>query len=641
MGPSTLVALGASFLVATPLWVSGEEDSSEEEPSVETLLQLQEAEDPRFASGLVSRLRVEGLLARGRDLADIVAKAPGVYVRRQSSVGQASYASIRGGNPRQISLSFSGLRLRAPFGVGFDLASVPFGVDLVDVYRGSAGLVRGSGALTGAIDFRSSLHRSPGSFQGLDLSLGAFSTYGAQVDLGVRSKRGGIRVRGGVRQSAGDFPFTDDQGSVYQRVNNASTRAGIHVVAQHESGSGVSTLHLARDGSRRGVPGPSEFQSSFAQTKLREDRDVFVLEHRRRDLLRHAGLVVDGHLLIGSQASSSHYENPSPLFGGEPVDEKAQFRSMTATGGLSVFSHFDGQLSLGAEVHRDRYLGGRNLRAARLTIAGFASSEWWFFRERLSLIGGLRSESIDGDRQRTVLLPSTGAIYRVADWLALKGNLGKTFRVPDFDELYLDLETLRGDTDLVAEESITTDAGFRVSVEPFVVESVFFHRWLDHQILFLPRTAYLTQAQNLSDTTAHGTESAVRAGFGRAFGLEATHTWTVARLTGESASVPHQPEHRVTMGLKTRPGLLLWSVLPDWTLDVDASVRSAVNLDLFGTHSNPSATLLDLTTEYRPWTWLTAGLSVHNVMDGRGIVDALQRPLPGRATYLYLQVANR
>jgi outer membrane receptor protein involved in Fe transport len=443
-----------------------------------------------------------------------------------------------------------------------------------------------------------------------------------------------------VRQSAGDFPFTDDQGSVDRRINNGSIRGGVHALAQHKSDHGLSTLHLVRDASRRGVPGPSEFQGSFSRTVLEEERDLFVLEHRRRNLTVFQGLAVDGHLLIGSQTSSSRYENPTPLFGGEPVDERSEFQSLSATGGLALFSDFDGQLYLGADVHRDRYQGGADLRAHRLTLAAFASSEWWFFDEELSLIGGLRSESIDGDRRRTVLLPSTGVIYRATDWFSLRGNLGKTFRTPDFDELYLDLETLRGDSELVSEESIAADAGFRFTMKPVAVEGVVFHRWLDHQILFLPRTAYLTQAQNLSETTSYGTESTVHADFGSGLRIEATHTWTVAQLARGSGPVPYQPEHRVGLGLDLRPGILLWTGLSAWKVTANASARSSVNLDLFGTHSNPSMALLDLTTEYRPWTWLTAGLSVHNVFDRSGIVDALQQPLPGRAYFLYLQAAR-
>ena len=114
----------------------------------------------------------------GDDAASKVSEAPGVHAR-VTSFGQTSYATIRGSNTRQVLVEIEGLRLNAPFGPGFDLGtSSGLGLDAVTVWRGAAATYRGSGALAGALEFRTLHGRKPGSG-------------GARIDHGRVARHGG------------------------------------------------------------------------------------------------------------------------------------------------------------------------------------------------------------------------------------------------------------------------------------------------------------------------------------------------------------------------------------------------------------------------------------------------------------------
>ncbi|MFU8804491.1 MAG: TonB-dependent receptor, partial [Bradymonadaceae bacterium] len=122
--PLLSLIFATTTLVCTSLAL-GEESPDPEDLHIETVERGAESvEDPRFASGFVSRLSVEHLFGRGRNLGQALSLVPGLYVRRQSSFGQPAFVSLRGGNPRQLVVLFDGMRISVPAGLGFDVGQL-------------------------------------------------------------------------------------------------------------------------------------------------------------------------------------------------------------------------------------------------------------------------------------------------------------------------------------------------------------------------------------------------------------------------------------------------------------------------------------------------------------------------------------
>ena len=157
-------------------------------------------------------------------------------------------------------------------------------------------------------------------------------------------------------------------------------------------------------------------------------------------------------------------------------------------------------------------------------------------------------------------------------------------------------------------------------------------------ILFLPISAYVTQATNLKETTSRGVETSFTARFNRGLRLQAGYTWTHARmLETPNVQIPHQPAHSAFASANIElAGLfdIFEKHLRSFELRTSVQGRSAIQLNHFGTLSSAGNITLDLGATIKPTRWFQAGLSFENLLDDRMIVDSLQRPLPGRALYL-------
>ena len=265
--------------------------------------------------------------------------------------------------------------------------------------------------------------------------------------------------------------------------------------------------------------------------------------------------------------------------------------------------------------------------------------------DKVSLIGGLRGEFVDGRRGLDVpIIPSAGVIWRAADMLALKANVARTYRVPDFDELYLQTETVRGNPELAAERALTLDAGVTVEPEasPVAGRATLFLRDTTDMIMFLPQSAYLYEAQNLDGAIARGLETSARLKLEDRFRLRATYTWTDARLdAAPSVQLARHPRHQGAVSTRAEfAGLGPLDGLRSLALTGEFDIRSKVNLDNFGNLSNPPFWQLDLGATVAPTRHLTFGLEVRNLTDNRRGADHLQRPLPGRAVYASMQLRD-
>lgn len=615
-------------------------------------------EDARHPSGFVTRVRLGDGGAGEETLGAALEQVEGVQLSRASSPGQPAYVSVRGGSPRQLVVYLDGLRLSSPAGLGFDVGQLGVGgLASADVFRGGAAVVHGAGALTGSVQLNPRMPTS-GVRASARLSAGSFGSAGAQAALGVAGQRAGLRLHAGVRRSEGDFGFVDNQGVLQARRNNDHRRFG---------GGGTGVLKVGDGGELRltalveegagGSAGPSEFQRSFELAR--------VDDHRRLASLRYTfeGERWQAHADLGTQDRAYRYENARGHMTLEHVEAFSRQQTVAATGGARLFAgaHL---LNFTGELRAERYEaadGAATLGAGRLNAALALSEEWLLAGDSLSLVAALRGEvlreqvsdrSMDS-RVYMPLVPAIGAIWRAHPRLEARANLAKTFRAPHFDELYLSTEAVRGNPDLLPEEAVVADAGLRLRLGPggnpkaLELGAAYFHHEIGQTILFLPISAYVYQAQNLAGARAQGVEATLGwAPFGR-LRLDGSYTLTRAYLTidqgGSRAQLPHQPRHRAFV----RATLDLGGLVPAETfktffnearLQATARYRSRVQLDNFGSLQSPGALRLDLGGRASLGGGLGVSVEVQNLLNDRRAQDFLQRPLPGRAFFVAVEL---
>ena len=650
------VSLGFLLLFAVPVHASDDDHDSDQQGGqlrVETVAEPETpTSDPRHPSGWVTRIRLDDTFGRGRDLGDALERVGGLSVRRRSSLGQPAFASVRGGNPRQLAVHLNGIRIGAPAGVGFDVGGLSTGwLDAVDVYRGAAAASYGSGALTGALDLRTTLPDKTGWRASSTAMSGSFGTLGISSEAAVSGDDLGAEFDASGRQSRGDFRFVDDQSSPHRRVNNGHEQLSLGGTVGAETDVGKLEGTVLYENQRRGAPGPSEFQSSYRRARVDARRSVATLEWRRRGIASGSWGALDARLATGYVNRRLAYDNPEAFLSGGDVHSDADHDAWSAVAGLGAFFAFGNFTHLTLEGRTEDYDAdydwndASSLQASRQTAAVGVSNELLLFDEKVSIIGGLRGEVVEGDQiSRLPLIPSAGAIWRALDWLTFKTNIARTYRVPDFDELYLRTETLRGDPTLEPERALNLDAGVTLGDDGFPLSGRLTGFYNDHHdmILFLPQTAYLFQAQNVGGAVARGLEATAELSAERRYRLRANYTYTDAYLDAvPDHQLARHPRHRGVLGGRLQlAGIGPLKALRSLQLTSEFDARSRVNLDNFGNLTSAPFWQIDLGLTFQPNRALQMGVEVRNVTDNRWGADNLQRPLPGRSLYASLRMSQ-
>lgn len=618
-------------------------------------------EDPRFASGFVSRIEVGERLAHGQSLADTLQEVSGVQVRRESSPGQSAFVSVRGGTPRQLVVSFDGIRISAPAGIGFDIGQlVTEGIESLDVYRGAAAAVHGAGALTGALQLRTNTRKQPGWDISATTMAGSFNTFGASATTNVSAENSGLRLGASWRQSEGDFEFVDDQETVHLRKNNAHQRLGLLGAGNLRFGEHWLGFSVLFEKGAGGSAGPSEFQERFLAAKNDDDRLVSSLNWKYFDLISANWLALDARAALGFQHRGHRYNNDDGFLTRERFHSESKYQSVAATVGLSGFLSFGNATHLELEVRQENYdanskslqmqPSSSDLSADRQVAAVALSNELFLFAESLSLIGGVRAEVIEDIKfSAAPVLPFGGVIWRVTPWMKAAANVARSFRAPDFDELYLNTESVQGDPDLDSERALAWDTGITLSANDgnYSVQLAYFQQNIDELILFLPVSAYLYRAMNLENGRTRGIESNVHFQPHNRFSLDGNYTFTRAFLvrdvvgstSNQTLQLPQQPLHRARLSAALEfADLLKIDAVRSARLTGAADYRSLINQDNFGNLTTPAAFTLALGLSLGFNRWFSLSADVHNLFDARHIQDSLQRPLPGRAFYMSLRV---
>jgi len=540
-----------------------------------------------------------------------------------------------------MTVSLDGYEISAPFGAGFDLGGLTLsGVDQIRVYRGAAAIVNGAGALTGALDLRSSTRKKPGFSRRAGVLLGSYSTRGLTVDGDFANQTSAFRVSAQARESLGDFEFIDPQGIKHTRVNNGHRRVGVMATGERALGARAKGRVTALwDAGTRGAAGPSEFQQQLSQASIEDQRVVATGRTDQRSTLDLGSLSIDTHQQVGSQWRSMTYTNPSSLLGSTPIVNTSDFSSLSGIagaagymGGLSFRLQYEGTH---AEYQADESRSGRvssRIQAKRTENALAASAE--YTTDVWSLMAGLRTEILSGSRDESAVLPSVGVAWSPAAWFSVRSNVARTYRAPDFDELYLDLETVRGNPNLHSERAWTMDVGPEISGSRWHAGAAYFENRMNAVILFLPVSSTVIEATNLDGVTSRGLESWADWKLSPQLSLAANYTLTRSYRNDSEDQVPHQPMHEGRVGTRISP--ISW-------LDLSAELHghSQTNLDNFGNLKAPGWVSVDAGLQLKTDLGLSLGVSAQNLVNDRSRVDGLQQPLPGRSVYMSLQVAEQ
>lgn len=566
--------------------------------------------------------------AQAPTLGTVLVESPGADVRRTG--GHREELQLRGAGAGQLAVFLDDVPLTGARGGAFDLSLVPPDVlDRVEVFRGPNAATWGGGALGGVLH----LHTrpvGPGRARAAALRLGQYGETGLSVAEAWGGERADVLAVLGAAHGDGDFVFEDVQGETRRRRNN--TQDELHGLARGRLRVGddtTLTLLLLGTDTTRGEPGVEQFEQTRA--------------HAARGQLL-AAVAADDDTLFGDRFEggvSAHFtrrtdawRDPAPTLWGAPTrsdldDRSVGGRARLGLKGLNAWGAHRPRVAVEARHEWSR----SRLEAAyepdrdddRTSTAVVLSESWSPWADHLVLSGAVRVDDHDG--RDAMLVPQAGAALTPFAPLTLRGNVGRVFRDPSFDELYYRGPGVRGDPHLRPEDGLAWDAGLELRPARGVsLQAAAFGQRYDRVILFMPVQAYLIEATDNHGARIFGQEAAADARFGPGR-LTLAYTHLDARFDAAPRTpLPHRPAHRLFGRLQGHVGRAVAFLAAD--------TRAEVRTDRFGYRRIPGHTLWDLGVTGPVGAGFDAGLTFRNIFDVKDAQDAVQQPLPGR-TWLF------
>jgi outer membrane cobalamin receptor len=182
-------------------------------------------EDDRDRGGFTQVVAAEEVPG-AQSVGDLLGGASGAEVRRTGGVGRAQSLQLRGAGAHQVVVLLDDIPLDAARGGGLDLSAIPLSwVEQVEVLRGPAAALYGSGAQGGVLRLRTATprwgHRLGGHVQAGPAGLLAGTVGGSVAQDGHHAL-----ALATVSRADGDFRYTDTRGDTRRRRNHDHVQGG-------------------------------------------------------------------------------------------------------------------------------------------------------------------------------------------------------------------------------------------------------------------------------------------------------------------------------------------------------------------------------------------------------------------------------
>ncbi len=213
------------------------------------------------------------------------------------------------------------------------------------------------------------------------------------------------------------------------------------------------------------------------------------------------------------------------------------------------------------------------------------------------------------------------------NWIALKANLGRSFRAPNFGELFFPEQGfIGGNPDLESETSYDFDIGLVINRPRFAFEINYFKNNIDDLILFIFVSAQRIEPRNVGDVDQQGLETSLRVRPTDFLELYTAYTLLDGTFDDNGTQLPGRPKHK-------------------WDLRADADLKYAsvfweshfvdeIPLNAFpNTRRTESRFTHDIGAKsgYKDFD-LT--FEIKNLFDNKEVRDAFDFPLPGRSFFV-------
>lgn len=614
----------------------------------------------------VEHIPVEAASRPGADLPRLLAGAVGVQVRRYGGLGSFSTVSIRGSTAEQVQVFLDGVPLNQALGGGVDLGELSLaGVESIEVYRGAVPARFGGNSIGGVVNIRT---RRPGEASSLRLHAGggSFSTRQLSATSGGTWKTFELMGLLAYNASRNDFRFLDDNGTEYNRHDDAWTRRAnsdfrsLNGLAKMARSWGRSHLlaHTTFDLGQRGIPGISNNQA--LHTRYDTWNTLTELElYGPLAAWAQAGYRLSAYHLL----QRGEYQDLFGEVGTGTQHDRNTTRSLGLRAELNVLLPRESLLTAFANARQERFEPhnllqpqSRLLTSQRRGASLGMEVEIPLLTSRLELNAGAQLEALHDRffgqkvfgastllpaRDNTALLasPRLGFDLALASGWTLQGHRGIYSRSPSFYELFGDRGTVLGNTDLRNEKGKNGDIGLvyrgnpKASTGLFLAEAAYYRNEVYNLIRFVQNSQRVSRPHNIGRAHLSGVET--RAQARPLTWLELGGNYTYQRAENRSPfpyehgkDLPNAPRHSLDGHLSL--------LLARLSLRYELSYESRHFLDRANLRSVPARTAHTLGMDLGLSHGAALSVELNNLTDNQ-VADLWGYPLPGRAFFLSLK----
>ncbi|MBE9491205.1 MAG: TonB-dependent receptor [Bacteroidetes bacterium] len=434
---------------------------------------------------VISREDIQNSTAN--NVADLLQQFTGVDVRRRGIDGMQSDLYIRGGSFDQTLVLIDGIKTENPqTGHHTMNMMIPIeNIERIEIVKGPAARVFGQNAFTGAINIVTKKNVTTQLIG--EVSYGSFHTGNIALTGGLNLKKSSHQVNISRNISDGYRYNTDfENKSVFVKSKFNTTGTPIDVIA----------TFMERKFGANGFYASPSFKDQYEETQ-------------------------SSLIGITSNFSKSDFNFKPKLYWkrGQDMYEFVRgkpeiYRNLHITnkvgGAIDIaYNSKLGTTGFGVDIAKV-YIVSNNLgNHDRTMVTGFLEQRFQLFNNKLDITPGVAlTYYSDFDFQA---FPGIDLGYTINNQFKLYGNMGYTYRIPTYTDLYYSSPTTEGNVNLNPEKALAEEIGVKYNTKNITANITFFYRDAKDLIDYVKiNEDDKWQAENLAQVTTKGFETEIQ-----------------------------------------------------------------------------------------------------------------------------------